>query len=159
MNDEQRYRILQEARATVDRLNGMRPRDPAATIEEDPIAKWRRGVEQQEAEFAATRAKRKAEADAERDATVAWQDWVAQKIRDAVKGIGTGLGEILRDKLIQISDELDKRDTRIQQLECDLLRTKADFEQLRLRVIKNEIDEHDKVIDLPPLPKRQDQFN
>ena len=88
-----------------------------------------------------------------------WQAWVGDEIRNAVKQIGTGLGEILAAKLVQVSEQLDKRDQQISKLECALYRTQADLEQLRVRVIKGEIGEQDKIIDLPPLPKRTDQFN
>jgi hypothetical protein len=161
MNDDTKRVILQDAYATLDRLGSVRPREP--TVEdEDPIARWRKGVEQQEREFAAARAKRKAEADAENDITAAWQAWVGNEIRNAVRQIGQGLGEILSDELNKIGEALDKKDQRISQLECDLLRTQAQLERLNARVIQGEVErsrEQDKVIDLPPLPKRQDRFN
>jgi hypothetical protein len=159
MNADTKRVILENAAATLDRLSDIKPRAVPVAQDEDALTKWRRGVEQQEKEFAAARAKRKAIADAEQDNAVAWQNWVGQQIRDAVKGVGKGLGEILSDKLVQIGEAFDKRDQRISQLECELYKTQAALERLNLRVIKNEIGEQqDKVIDLPTLPRKQ-EFN
>jgi hypothetical protein len=157
-----RERIMQEARENIERLGGMtKPQNnrlqKEAIIKEDKLTKWRKDVEAQEREFAAARRKRQAEANAEQDSATRWMAWVGQQIKDAVAGVGRGLGEILSEKLAKISEAFDKRDQRINQLECELYRTSANLEQLRVRVIKGEIERDHKddgeVIDVSPPSK------
>jgi hypothetical protein len=154
MNDDAKRITLQDAYATLERTRDLKqPRAAPVEQNEDALTKWRRDMETQEKEFAIARAKRKAARDAARDNAEAWQAWVGDQIRDAVKGVGRGLGEILSDKLVQIGEAFDKRDQRIDQLECQLYRAMADFEQLRARVIKNEIahdhSDNNKLVDVP----------
>jgi hypothetical protein len=164
MDDRTKQRVLDEAQENVERLAHVSARQPAAgdsNESPDPIAKWRKGVEAQEREFASARAKRQADADAGRDAAVAWQNWVGREIADAVKGIGKGLGEVLSDKLVQISRAFDERDERISKLECELLRLQVELAKLDVRFIQSQVErdrESGKVLDLP-LVKRQERIN
>jgi hypothetical protein len=158
MNDEERHRIMREARETLDRLATMvssQPRDPP---QPNRLDQWRAGVERQEAEFNRARAERqrKADAKAAAEATREWQDYVGREIRTAVRQIGTGLGEILRDALEGVGTALGQRDDRIAKLECELARAQAEHLKLAERVITMSI-EHDRergrIVDLPPLSK------
>jgi hypothetical protein len=83
--------------------------------------------------------------------TVAWQNWGAKELHDAVNRISEGLSEILRYELNRIDAVLAERDHKIATLELELLRAQAEFARLHERVIRNEIAADSKAADLPRL--------
>jgi hypothetical protein len=156
-DDEQRRRIIREARETVERVSRIIPRDETAQQEPsiNKLDQWRRGVEAQEAQFAATRAARKASEDRARDDGAAWTQWVADQIAAATLHCARTLAETLRD-------ELDARDATINKMRGEMHRLEAEHLKLLTRVIKNEIDTDDRAtaIDMPnPLPRRKEGLN
>jgi hypothetical protein len=70
----------------------------------------------------------------DRDVTREWQAYVGREIRGAVKQIGQGLGEVLRDELDAIAAAFRKRDEKISKLEVELARSQADVARLHERV-------------------------
>jgi hypothetical protein len=158
-NDEQR-RCIEEARATVARIDRLTPRDETAQQEPsiNRLDQWRSDVRRQEAEFNASRAARKADADAARAAedADAWRSWVGSEITIAVRQVASGIGEVLRDELDRIGEQLAQRDAAISKLERELAQQAVTIARLELRVIQGEVD-HDrsKVLDLPAWPQRK----
>jgi hypothetical protein len=153
---------MDDARAALERTAHVQVSNRDSP-EDDSLARWRRGVEQQEKEFAAARAKRQADSDAEQANTLLWQNWVADKIRDAVRGVGSGLGEILASKLQEIDAVFCRCDTKISTLERDLCRAQADIARLNATIVEMKLGrdrETKDIIDLPAvLPKRPQEMN
>jgi hypothetical protein len=170
MNEEEKYRILDEARETCARVDRTlrEPREPRI---EGPnrLDRWRQGIEADEKRMAATRAARQADIEAARatnDAR-AWSAWVASEIAAAVRQTSSGIAEVLGEELNKVRDELAARDRTISRLEVSLAKTDARLARLELRVIEREagIDrkpsavrdiEADSVVELPRFPSRRD---
>jgi hypothetical protein len=143
--DEAARQIIDDARATLDRLNAAPPIEPrprAFEREEDPVAKYRREAEEQEARFAAARAKRKTAEDAERDGATRreWQSWIEAQLHEAMKATGIAIAEAVRERFDEVDDALAKRDQRIEKLELELVRAQADIAKLNARVVQGEVD-------------------
>jgi hypothetical protein len=154
MDETERRKILDEAYSTLDRLNTVRPSEPRSATAPDVLEEWKRNMPRPEPK------------PRERGLDTSPVDWnviINQRVASMKDFVITVLGEALKETFEiergAYQDALSKRDQRIGQLECELLRVRADLERLNLRVIKNEVDGHDKVIDLPALPKRPDKFN
>jgi hypothetical protein len=161
--DEAAQRIIDEARATLDRLNAMPPSEPRTRVverEEDPLARYKREAEEQEARFAAARAQRKAEEAAERDGAARreWQRWIGEQLHEAMKATGIAIAEVVRERFDEVDDALAKRDQKIERLEVELLKAQAEIAKLNARVVQGEVDrdrERRSSLDLSALPSRQ----
>jgi septal ring factor EnvC (AmiA/AmiB activator) len=166
MDDAQR-RALADARATVDRVSRLIPRNE--TTQQEPsinrLDQWRAGVEQQERAFAASRAKRqKAEQD-ERSNTDEWTKWVGDQIAAAVLHCTRTLAETLRDELdardttisklhAQLHRLIGERDMRIDKLEREIAQLAVQHSKLEVRLLQALADsDHARTIDLPNMRK------
>jgi hypothetical protein len=158
MNDEQRSRILQEARDNVDRLASVRPRERIITnvINEDKLAAWKRTMPKPEPK------PRQRGLDT---APVDWSSIIDERIGNMKEFVMDVLGQALCESFNiergAYADALKERDRKIGQLELDLLRAQAELARLNTRVIQGEVDRdrESKVIDVPLVTKQRDSIN
>jgi hypothetical protein len=169
MNDIERMRLLDEARATVERtahigepssedrdLAGNPARSPKRD-HDDRIATWRRGVEKQEAEFAAARAVRATSrplTDSERAAANAesWDRWFEAKLAPLSAAVGIAVGQLMAEQTAGFNEAIEKRDQRIGRLEVSLVRAEAVIARMEARLLEAEIarDREREQRELPP---------
>jgi hypothetical protein len=156
MNDEQR-RIIDDARATVERVSRLSDRNDTPREDAGPNAldRWRDGVRAREAEFTKAREQRQAATDAEaRDAT-AWRDWVTAEIHRAIFQATGCVGDVITERLNEIGDALRQRDARINRLEAELAKLAVEHSKLEVKLLQALVDgDRAKVIDLPMPPLR-----
>jgi hypothetical protein len=157
--DDERFRIMRSARATVDRLNGMptsEPRDPGLS---DALEQWARNMPKPE-----PKPKRESKLDT---MPINWDAVINQRVTDMKGFVMEVLAAALRESFEiergAYADALKKRDAKIAQLETELAKQAAQTARLEVRVIQNEIADHErnrsvddgnKTIDLPAWPRK-----
>jgi hypothetical protein len=156
MDNAERLRILTEARDACERTAHLNAAEwsPRAAAAPDVLKEWKNNMPKAEPP------KRARGLDT---APVDWDAIINTRIASLQDFVMTVIGEALRESFEiergAYQEALRKRDKKIADLELTLLRTQAEFEKLRLRVIEHEHGEQGKVLDLPALPKRQSQVN
>jgi hypothetical protein len=159
MNETERMRILAEARAALERTAHINAAEGSEyVVDEDRLEAWRRGRPQHE-----PKSKREHLDTARTD----WSSIVDQRIAAMRDFLVTVVGEALRESFSlergAYSDALKQRDTAISTLECALAKQAALIAKIELRVIENEIADHERkrsvddgnrTIDLPAWPRK-----
>lgn len=160
MNASEKERILSEARATCERVDRIIPRNETAQQSPPPVDRldaWRAATRKQEAAFNASRAAMQAEADAARAAAdaEAWKSWIGDEIAVAVRQVASGIGEVLREELDRIGEQLSQRDAVIRKHETVLAQQAAAIAKLELRIVQNEVErDRSRTIDIPNMQLR-----
>ena len=130
---------------------------------EDPLTKWKREADEQEARFAKERAKRARSAE---PAPINWDLRIAEAIADE--------RELQRELLAHVIVELDERRENavadaVRPLLGELAQLKAAIAEQRVKICELELSDgklreqlagdHSKVLDLPALPLRSTRAN
>jgi hypothetical protein len=157
MTNEEKRRILDEARRNCERLASLSDRNETPPREDtgpNRLDRWREGVRQREVEFARARAQRQAEADAETQNTQAWRLWVVEKIDAATFEASRAIAEAVSEQLSAVGDALARSNSRADKLERELTALSVAHCKLEVRYLKGVVDDdRSRVVDLPnPLP-------
>jgi hypothetical protein len=155
MNETERRRILDEARQTVERTASINaaewsPRDPSAP---DVLEQWRSNMPKAEPP------QRQRGLDT---APIDWSSVIDQRLGNmkhcVLEVVGQALHESFDIERSAYAAALEKRDAKINKMECELVRAQAEIAKLNLRVVEMSIEhdrERERVLDLPPLPKNK----
>jgi hypothetical protein len=153
MDTAERYRILQQARDAVERTAHINPSEWSALAAPDVLKDWKSNMPKAEPP------KRVRGLDT---APVDWDAIINARITNMKDFVMTVIGEALRESFeierAAYADAVQQRDRKIADLELTLLHTQAEVAKLNASVVELKLErdrEQGKVLDLPPLPKRQ----
>jgi hypothetical protein len=159
MNDEQRRRILEQARATLDR--------PAFEPREAPVELGPRR-NRRELRESAPRAEPEplTEYEQARAGANHWRDFIVREARsvtmEAAKAIGESVAEALRERdgaIASLADRLAKSERRADSLELRLARSDVTLAKIEVQLAQAAVDaDRRSATELPP-PSRRSPLN
>jgi hypothetical protein len=156
MTEAERREILDQARETCDRLGDFRPRELSVERERArveraaPEPKPKREPELTEYERARARAEE-------------WQAWVTNlvhtEIGAAVRAVTVGIAEATREALDRVEEEIATRDRKIEKLEVEITKARAELARLEVRVIELDHERDRERRSLPLMPAARRDLN
>jgi hypothetical protein len=153
---EDRERILEAARANLERLADLKPRERRINL---TAGTTNVAPEKRRAAGASNEAPELTEYERAVQQSGVWQAWVGGEIREAMMTVAQGVATEVRSALDSIDEAIHARDEKVRRLELELVKAQAQIAKLELRMAEADVERDRREREWTPTPTTRRELN